>query len=683
MRRKNRFLSLIVVFFLIGFLSTPISADLKFTGNHFTVGNLKDITEEDGLVYAISDDYLFIWEKPAMTSPDKTIKLLSATRVNAQDVPSNELTQMVYHRNRVFMLTKWHVMAYDVTEPKKPAFLSKYFTDDSTAAIEAYGDYLYLTCHGADFYVISYRNPRNPVLVHHMQSQMSFANGLYEVNGYLLMTCPNWVAFQTDVYDLSNPAVPSLQHSAPFIFRLDNHIDGCLYGHGRWNDGENWVQVLRKIDAARLPVLAVLASAVFDETFEGVGFDRQYAYVMRHHKYYSLYERPSTVEQWRMGDWSNPRLVRTAEADSSIHDCVSDDRFVYVADGIRGLKAYPIGPLQSVQWRPWISRFLLEPVDVLSYDNYAFYVCENRWSDSQAIIEPQGEINILDTSNPLAPKLVASIPEYRIVNIADAKIWQGHLYVLRECEYLQQGEVAVYRIAPGSPPALDLVDYHKVDNDMCLAFHKETMMVTGLFTDVDFFDISDPSKIVYLSTYLVPTAWPCYWEGVVDTMGREYYYLPWGSDASGFIHGYGVKVLDISDPKNPLEVQDVLFEFGKMEIAQEAYHLYSAHWHSITVVDVRRPDQAYLANDHVLPPDIWVWIASTAEKTLLVSGDYAVGNFYQPCILRMDISRPPWIGEYELVDSHQYVLDLAVPKDELLYSVELDNLGIYKFSLGQ
>jgi hypothetical protein len=707
----------------MGICGNLVHADLEISGNHFTTGNLKEITEEDGKVFAISDDFLFIWIKPAMISPcgispsaisqsvnsssvnskllnlssnitpftsspsmklhPKTIKLLSATRVNAQEVPDNELLRVVAHHDRVYVLTKEHVTTFDVSDPGKPELLSKYWFDDWGGAIEAYGDYLYIACMNSNFYVVSYQDPRNPVQVNHLQSQMSYADGLHEVNGYLLMTCPNWVAYQTDVYSLANPTSPVLEHTASFIFRVDNHINGQLYGHGRWYDGASWFKVLRKIDTDTLPVLAVSASAAFAEPFEAVTFDEDNAYVMRSHKIYSLFEKPSTVEQWSMGDWSAPCLVRTADAESVIHDCASDDRFLYVADGIRGVKAYPLSSRASSDWKPFVHRFPLSPIDILPYDNYTFHICDNRFDDaSKTIIEPQGEINILETSNPLAPKWVESMPDYHIVNIADAKIWQDHLYILRECEHMQQGELAVYRITPGNPPVLDLLTHHKVDNDMSLAFHEETMMITGLFTDVDFYDISDPSSIDYLSTYLAPVSLPCYWEGVVDVLGRQYYYLPWGSVTSGFIHGYGVKVLDISDPINPHEVQDVLFEFGEMEMAQEMNHLYSGHWHDITVVDVQLPDQAFIAHDHVLPDDIFVELAATAKETLLIGGYRRIGNFNQPCILRMDIGQPPLVGPHELVDSHQSGLDLAVPEDGVLYSVELDNLSIYKFSLG-
>jgi len=402
---------------------------------------------------------------------------------------------------------------------------------------------------------------------------------------------------------------------------------------------------------------------------------------MRHYRDAAIYVDTSTVEQWQMGDWSNPRLVRTAEADSTIHDCICDDRYVYAADGIRGLKAYEIGQPQSIQWKPFINWFLLEPVDILPYGDYAFYICENRWSIGSALIKPHGEINILKIADLEAPVLVKTLPEKIMTNIADAKVWQDHLYILKDGHYEEEGELSIYQINPANPTDLKHLGYQKVVNDMCLAFHKDIMMVTGLFTDVDFYDISTPEKIVYLSTYELPVYCPCYWEGFMDTLGREYFYLPWGSDAAGGIHGFGLKVLDISDPRHPHEVRDVPFEFGWMEIAQEKDYLYSAHGHHITVINVHDPVRAFVANEYT-DPKLYMSIAATAEKTLLLSGTYPVGYFNQPCIIRADISRPPAIGRLEVIDSHQTVLDLLVPKDEILYSVEWDNLGIYAFSLG-
>jgi hypothetical protein len=683
MNRKAFLGGVFLVFFCLVFSSPSLWSEIKFTGNHFTVGNLRDIAEGGDRVYAISDDYLFIWEKPSPTSPSREIRLCSATRVNAQAVPFNQLRQIVYRDGRVYIRLDWHVMAYDVLDPKNPKFLSRYPSDNYTGAIEAYGDLVYLGCSGGHLYVLSYANPENPVQVNHVQLPLSFPAGLYEVRGYLLATYPNWSGFQTDVYSLADPVNPVHETSAPYIFHVDNLIGNYLYGHGRYYDGSNWVQILRKIDAATLPVLTVVGSAVFDENFEGVGFDGQNAYVMRAHKQDAIYVSPSTVEEWSMGDWSNPRLMRTAEAESSIHDCVCDGRFVYAADGIRGLKAYPAGPAGSIEWQPRVNRFLLEPVDILRYGDYSFYVCENRWPDSETIIAPQSEINILDTHDLLAPKLVATIREARIVKVSDAKIWQDHLYILKDANYGQEeGALSVYKIVPGGAPALEPVAVHKVDNDMCLAFYKDTMMVTGLFTDVDFYDIRDPARIEHLSTYRLPIQWPCYWEGVVDVLDRGIYYLPWGTDAGGSIHGYGVKVLDISDPRNPHAVQDAPFEFGKMEIAQQEYYLYSAHWRNVTVIDVHRPEMARIANDYTVPMLVYLWVAATSDDTLLLSGERPVGNFYQPCIIRADISRPPEIGQMELVDSQQEVLDLVVPEREILYSVESDNLSVYAFTLG-
>ena len=306
-----------------------------------------------------------------------------------------------------------------------------------------------------------------------------------------------------------------------------------------------------------------------------------------------------------VSDPARPRRMGSVVLPAEIESVTLDDHYAYVgclySCGVRVVDvADPSVPRQVGAFpaaaEDGLSEFTGRVTDLVVDDGLLYAVVWGRdWTWTWA------RLWILEVSDPTAPAEVAQfLPEQMWDSTAGLAVSDNHVFFTLGTS----GLIVVDATDPTTPTTASVVDTEGYAADVAVAGHYAWLVEGGDRDDLSYhpadieaptglkiLDIADPSNIVEVGFYAL--------EGRVRTMARNGPYLnvlempPHEDDVIAGGHG-GVRVLDVSQPTRPVEIRTFQLPpehlSGGHDLAAHGEYAWLAADHEgMWVLDVARP----------------------------------------------------------------------------------------------
>lgn len=462
---------------------------------------------------------------------------------------------------------------FDITDPSDPVIVGKYespWDHNDCRTIEIVGDYAYgVNCWDHRVDIINIANKTSPVQVGYLE--VTYPNEVLYDRGYLYVV--EWYDM-LKIYDLSDPVSPVLVDSLEVDYvRTMKMNDNSIFSSQKSGD-ERGVAVY-EVDSPGeivyrdfLPCRTWQYSVTIDDT---------------------LLYFPEATYGFTVADISDPYDMDSVRAYSHpIHylkefDVSSD--YVYLIDAMS---------LSGENRDGW---FVVDMTDKQNPELVSYHLdsCLNSGvevHDSLLLISGCRSTRIMSIADPANPVQLSRYPSYQ-ASTSEALIKNDVLYVAYSYYFMTANISVLTNPLPLSEVYVPPVSMGDIILSGNLAYAAGRS--PGVETDKSYLvivDISDPSELVLIDTFMVAHDWGDFlWTVAEMTMRGNYIYFAGGST--------GLSVVDVSNRTHPDVVLNIRAA-GEMyrDVTIKRNYLFVAHDYAVLVFDVGDPAAPVLV-DHI------------------------------------------------------------------------------------
>ncbi len=327
----------------------------------------------------------------------------------------------------------------------------------------------------------------------------------------------------------------------------------------------------------------------------------------------------------------------------------------------------------------------LRVVDVSEPDNpEEVGFCNPRWMGDVGIIGTGDYLyagwDIFDVSDPNQPELVGNFEPEDIRQVYSGIIRGERLYYSPSPPY--GSPIYIFEITgPLEPQLIDVCNILRdqyafdVSDDLIYFASNDTLKI------MDISDPDDPQPIGFYTNEEINEWWKNV--GLIKVIG-EYVLISitwedWDNPEDG-IYG-GIRIVDISDPTQPVEVAtynpEEYYSYSNLAFSNDFFcyissiYIEPVYQHKLVIFNFSDPSQPEIAS---------IYEDIEQPKSVKVSGDFAFiadGSAGIKVIDLSDIYHPELVGYY---DTPGYAVDIYV-SDHIAYVADETMLGVYDCSL--
>jgi hypothetical protein len=488
--------------------------------------------------------------------------------------PGNAATGVAISGSHAFVCDDTSLQVLDVSNPANPSYVGSW-AGNTLFRITIQGTIAYVTGYENGVYLIDISNPSSPALL----SQRSIPGNTAlaaTVNGSTL-----YVAARTSglvAVDVSNLSSPTILGTCPVNGdALDVQVVGsyALVPAGQWGAG---VKIVDISDPSSMKLAGQAYTPGVAESVVLVG----------EHIYIADWARGLSVARLRFP--RSPTIIGSVPSSSGGVDVIVRDGYAFVADKVTGLQVIDVSRPDA----PYLAGASVT----------AFKGCSVTISGSHAYVgtnEADGAFYVVDISSASSPRIVGSCLENWGCNGVAAS--GSHVYAAG-----WSGGLRVLDVSNPSAPRIV---------GLCVALYTsdaKDVAVSGRYayvayeTDLAVIDISNPE---------LPTL-----SGLCDSPVNAIGVTVNGSYAYVADELFGLRIIDASDPTNPIDIGDCPLP-NALTVVVSGPYAFVRGWTQLYVVDVWDPASPTLLSTLEMP--------SCAGIGVSTSGDYVytAGDSFQ------------------------------------------------------
>jgi len=538
--------------------------------------------------------------------------------------------------NYAYVVTRRSLKMIDISDLNDPYevwsiyFESSDYLELCFQSISLSSGYLYVAARAAGLLIYNISDPYDPVFQAWYYDDHSFFQDVAVWGGYAVCECatnPQEWTNEVIVIDVSNPSAPHLTG----IYQKEGGYS--VQGIDVSSDGYAYIcQYNESFKTSKIAVIALATDPTLSKevgsykksgrNFEGVTLSGTYAF---------FYENRRCLVIINISTPSSPFYVGECEVNYEISELDISGNFIGVSRG-KGFSLYDI----STPGSPSSQGYFDTPDKIFSFSNpvvasgnYVYMACGH---DGLRIMD------VSDPSNPQVIGLCADFNAERALAVSGkyafciSRSIGVQLYVV-DISYPSNPELVASLELPRVDPPGNPYDHIDMAIQGNYAYISGTKWISQDFATLVIVDISDPINPITIGTYVCPVE-SCNYGGIA--LSGNYAYLAVSDHSIVDSRRAGLRVIDISNPANPREVNHYISNaegsHTKDLVIRDNYAYLAGDW--LTIIDISYPESL---------SEIYSYSLGCCKGLYQValSGDYAyLGN------LRIfDISNPKYTRE--------------------------------------